>query len=82
MSWVDLEVGILTEFADAQARRKRRVATEESGLEAIRKAWRDRQRIRGECRSCRSPAVNGRRSCARHLLANKLRALDAKARAA
>ena len=37
------------------------------GLEAARRAWRDRQEERGLCRSCKRPARPGRRYCTVHL---------------
>ena len=81
-----MRLDVLEEFAEAQRYGERRVATEEGGLEALRAAYRARQRARGLCRSCRRPAVlNKRRTryttyCAVHRAACIARARASQAR--
>lgn len=80
MAWKHLGLCILREFTEVQHFVERRVATEEAGLEALRKAWRERQAKRGECRSCRRPADPGSKSCRKHREENAARARAANAK--
>lgn len=64
----NLQRDILEEFAlVANQFGKDRPATDAGGLEALRRAYRERHISKGLCRSCPSHAVPGRRSCAKHL---------------
>lgn len=76
MAAMSLQVEILQLFADAQRFAARRVATEEGGLEALRRAYRDRQTAKGLCRSCPMPALPGGTECARHQFAHRQRNRD------
>lgn len=92
MSFLDLHEGILEEFASFRTNevpRARKPAdvglperVEDGGVEALRQAWRARQRVRGECRACRLPAIPGKSYCAGHRQKNIERALASKARRA
>lgn len=52
------------------------------GLALVRRAWRLRQAERGECRSCRRPALAGRRYCDVHRRKSIERAMRSQGRAA
>lgn len=80
MAWAHLTACIIREFRDAQDLVEQRVATEEGGLEALRRGWRERQATRGLCRSCRTPADNDSKYCAKHRAQNAERARAAYAR--
>ncbi len=62
----DVAREVLEIFAEAQRRIERRVATEEGGLEALRRAYRERQKAKGLCVSCPEHADAGSVYCARH----------------
>lgn len=74
MAWEHLRAQVLLYFEAAQALYEPPIATDEGGLEALRAAWRARQETRGLCRSCKTPAVPWKKSCAKHLETNRLRA--------
>lgn len=80
MAWAHLRQCILVEFWEAQNAFQGRVLTEIGGLEALRRRWRAQQVERGLCRSCRTPADNDSRYCAKHRAKNVERAMASKAR--
>jgi hypothetical protein len=75
MPWLHLQKDILEDLVEEHHRIDRREATEERGLEALRRGWRARQAARGLCQRCTAPTVVGRKVCAQHLAANRERAL-------
>lgn len=86
-----MRVDVLVEFVDAQQLGgERRVATEEGGLEALRRAYRDRHQAKGLCVSCCRPVVLDMKSarrryaryCAHHRAQNIARARASQARRA
>jgi hypothetical protein len=93
MAWKHLQRDVLEDLIEVQGLvgradpsdsyrlyRIKKEATEEGGLEAMRRAWRERQANSGLCRSCRTVADPGSKYCAKHRAKNAERARAAIAR--
>ncbi len=83
---MDLQVGILEDFAEAQLwywRSSSDRAFEDRlrmPLGSIQRAYRERNAAAGVCRSCPRATVDGMKVCAVHREANRLRAQRARGR--